>query len=271
MSKFKIISDVNRIMKSNDLCFAFFKGSILVRRENNNTYIPTFEEIESFKIKCDREVFLGEIEGVACFGMEILSKVGLPKSIEFLNLRELMSLMKEEVFLAAGRASEILSWNGKHKFCGNCGERTEDKKDEIAKVCPNCNNVIYPVICPAVIVGIVKEDKILLAHNSNFKNNMYALISGFVESGENLENAVRREIFEEVGIKVKNIRYFNSSAWPFPNSLMLGFFAEYESGEIKVDGEEITAANWFCKDEFPDIPGRGTIARRIIDKFIEQV
>jgi NAD+ diphosphatase len=115
----------------------------------------------------------------------------------------------------------------------------------------------------------VRDNKLLLAHNARFKNNMYGLVAGFVEAGENLENAVSREIMEEVGIEVKNIRYFSSQVWPFPNSLMVGFFADYAAGEIKVDGVEIADAGWFSPDEFPEIPRHGSIARKLIDAFCE--
>lgn len=130
---------------------------------------------------------------------------------------------------------------------------------------------MHPVICPAIIVAVTKGEEILLAHNRGFKNNMYSLIAGFVEAGEDLKNTVKREVFEEVGIKIKNVTYFKSSPLSFPNSLMIGFFAEYESGEIKVDGNEIVHADWFTKDNFPNIPKKFTLARKLIDKYIEKI
>lgn len=179
-------------------------------------------------------------------------------------------MLDEELFLIAGRANQILNWDNTHRFCGKCGSKTDNKKDELAKVCPNCNHVMYPVICPAIIVAVTRGEEILLAHNRGFKNNMYSLIAGFVEAGEDLKSTVKREVFEEVGIKVKNITYYKSSPWSFPNSLMIGFFAEYESGEIKVDGNEIVHADWFTKDNFPNIPKKFTLARKLIDKYIEK-
>ncbi|AAK81326.1 NAD+ diphosphatase [Clostridium acetobutylicum] len=270
MSEFRIISDVNRRVKNCDLCFAFFEGNVIVKTKNSPC-IPSLEDVQKLKINYEKEIFLGEIGDNACFALELFEEIKLDENFEFMSLRKILSLMEEEIFLAAGRASEILNWDRKHRFCGRCGAKTNDKEDEIAKVCNKCGNIIYPVISPAIIVGIINKDKILLAHNSNFQDGMYALISGFVDAGENLESTVRREVFEEVGIRVKNIRYYNSSAWPFPDSLMLGFFAEYEAGDIKVDGIEITDAGWFSKDELPNIPGKGTIARRIIDEFIDSV
>lgn len=268
MSSFKILPSILKKSSNCDLCFVFFKGSLLVKRNTEDLQIPIFNEVKKLNIEYESEFFLGEFEKKACFTVQAIHEVDLPEEFEFISLREIGTLMEEKIFLIAGRASQILNWDKNHRFCGRCGTETEDKEDEMAKVCPKCGNIMYPVICPAIIVGITKGDKILLAHNRNFKNNMYSLISGFVEAGENLESAVKREVFEEVGIKVKNIRYYKSSSWPFPNSLMLGFFAEYDSEEIKVDGIEITDARWFTKDSFPDnLPKKYSLARKIINEF----
>lgn len=270
MSSFKILPGVLKKSSSCDLCFAFLKGSLLVKNVEDNLYIPTFDEIKELNINYESEFFLGQFGKRACFTVEVLHEVTLPEKFKFISLREIGMLMEEEIFEIAGRASEILTWNRNHKFCGRCGAETEDKEDEMAKICPKCGNIMYPVICPAIIVAITKNDKILLAHNSNFKDNRYSLIAGFVEAGENLKSAVKREVFEEVGIKIKNIRYYKSSPWPFPNSLMIGFFAEYDSGEIKVDGTEITHAEWFNKDNFPNLPKKYSLARKIINEFINR-
>lgn len=270
MSNFKILPGVFKESRNCDLCFAFLKGSLLVKESLDDLHIPAFDEIRKLKINYESEFFLGEYEDKSCFAIEISNEIHLPDSFKLVPLREIGMLMEEEIFEIAGRASEILNWDRNHKFCGRCGAETEDKKDELAKICPKCSNIMYPVICPAIIVAITKDDKILLAHNSNFKNNMYSLIAGFVEAGENLKSAVKREVFEEIGIKVKNIRYYKSSSWPFPNSLMIGFFAEYDSGEIKVDGSEIVDARWFKKDNFPNLPQKYSLARKIINEFINK-
>jgi NAD+ diphosphatase len=178
-------------------------------------------------------------------------------------------LLDDEVFMLAGRAFQITNWDENHKYCGKCGALFDNKQDERAKICPKCGLVNYPRISPAIITAIVKENKILLAHGNHFKNKMYSVIAGFVEPGETFEDCVQREVMEEVGIRVKNIRYFGSQPWPFPNSLMVGFTAEYESGEIKVDEKEIGDAGWYSVDEFPETPGHGSIARKLIDWFIE--
>lgn len=271
MSKFKILPGVFRKSGSGDLCFVFYKGGILAKKVGEDLHIPSFDDIKRLNIEYEGEFFLGELEEKSCFALEATKEAALPKEFGMISLHDVGAFMNEEVFAAAGRAEEILNWDEKHRFCGRCGARTEDKEDELAKVCPSCGNIMYPVICPAIIVGITKGDKVLLAHNKNFKNNMYSIIAGFVEAGETLESAVKREVFEEVGIKVKNIRYYKSSSWPFPNSLMLGFFAEYDSGEIKVDGVEIMEAGWFAKDNFPKgLPKKYSLARQIINEIISK-
>ena len=270
-NNFKILPGIKKERKSDDLYFAIHNGSLLVKKKENTIEIPCYSEINELKVEYKEEFFLGELKGRSCIVVNVVSEITLSNDFELMNLREFGDATDEEMFIIAGRASQILNWDRTHKFCGKCGHETEDKEDEMAKICPSCNNVMYPVICPAIIVAVTKGDEILLAHNRNFMNNMYSLIAGFVEAGEDLESAVKREVFEEVGIKIKNVTYYKSAPWPFPNSLMFGFFAEYESGEIKVDGEEILDAHWYKKDEFPTLPKKVSLARTIIDEFIKSV
>lgn len=269
-NKFKILSNIAKTSKADDLYFVIFKSGLLLKKESDELKIPIFDEINKLNIKHENEFFLGKLGDKSCFAIEPFEEIILPENYELIPLYEIGALLDEELFLIVGRANQILNWDNTHRFCGKCGSKTENKKDELAKVCPNCNHVMYPVICPAIIVAVTKGDEILLAHNKGFKNNMYSLIAGFVEAGEDLKSTVKREVFEEVGIKVKNITYYKSSPWSFPNSLMIGFFAEYESGEIKVDGNEIVHADWFTKDNFPNIPKKFTLARKLIDKYIEK-
>ncbi|MDT8716946.1 NAD(+) diphosphatase [Clostridium sp. 19966] len=267
MDNFKITFDNARESKKEDLYFVFFKGNILVKKQGDSVHVPNFSDIEKLGINYEHSFFIGELDGKACFTFRIETEFNHSEELQLIPMRDFARLMSEELFLIAGRGSQIINWDKTHSFCGRCGAKTENKKDEMAKLCPECGNVMYPVICPAIIVAVIKEGKILLAHNGNFKNDMYGLVAGFVEAGEDLESAVKREVFEEIGINIKNVEYFKSSPWPFPNSLMLGFFAEYASGEIKVDGREIVHADWFSKNEFPNIPEKFSLARRLIDEF----
>lgn len=157
-----------------------------------------------------------------------------------------------------------------HQFCGKCGTKTALLDHEIAMSCPACHQHFYPVISPSIIVAVRRGKQILLANHQRHKGTIYTTLAGFIESGENVEQAVAREVFEESGLKIKNIRYFGSQPWAFPNSLMLGFLADYESGEISLQEEEIFDANWFDVNEpLPDLPPKGTIALQLIEETLK--
>jgi NAD+ diphosphatase len=185
-------------------------------------------------------------------------------------LRRLFTEYGELFFRIAGTGSQLLTWDRTHKFCGACGALNTESTVERAKVCPSCGLVQYPRISPAVIVAIVKGDRILLARGARFRNTeMFSVLAGYVESGETLEECVQREVREEVGIEVGNIAYFSSQQWPFPHSLMVGFTAEHRAGGIREDGVEILEAGWFTADNLPRIPEKPSIARRLIDWFVD--
>ncbi|MDF2568829.1 MAG: nudC 2 [Sporomusa sp.] len=232
--------------------------------------VPTSEDFKKLELSFISKQYMGELDGYACYCMEVDDKVDAPAGMVFKDLRALLGLVEEELFLLMGRAFQIVNWQRMNKFCGKCGSVTGSKHNELAKVCPCCNSIYYPRISPAVIVAVVREEKILLAHNKNFRPNWYSVIAGFVEPGETFEDCVIREVKEEVGIQVKNVQYFGSQPWPFPDSLMVGFIAEYESGEIIVDGEEIDAAAWYGGDNLPQRPTNDTIAGRLIEAVLSR-
>ncbi|MBW1850764.1 MAG: NAD(+) diphosphatase [Deltaproteobacteria bacterium] len=182
----------------------------------------------------------------------------------------MFSRLGEEVIQVAGLANQLRLWNLNHQFCGKCGNPTENKTDERAKICPQCGLINYPRLSPAIIVAVIKDKQILLAHSSRFPSKFYSVLAGFVEPGETLETCVKREVREEVGLDVKNICYFGSQPWPFPDSLMVAFTAEYAGGKITTDNCEIADANWFSADNLPDVPPRISIARELIDWFLNK-
>jgi NAD+ diphosphatase len=166
------------------------------------------------------------------------------------------------------RAFHIMQWRRDSAYCGRCGGENRDAPTGLSRICPVCDRVEFPRISPAVIVRITNErDEILLAHNVNFMNRVYSLLAGFVEAGESLEAAIRREIREEANIEVEGIQYIASQPWPFPNSLMLGFSAAYTGGQLRPDGTEILDARWFSRESLPTLPGHGSIARRLIEQW----
>ena len=186
-----------------------------------------------------------------------------------MGLRRLLGAVDDEVLAVAGRARQLLQWSRNHRFCGRCGGRTRAKTDERARFCPDCEQTWYPRVSPAVIVAVVRSGRILLARSARRPTGFYSVLAGFVEPGETLEEAVRREVHEEVGLGIKNLNYFGSQPWPFPDSLMVAFTAEYDCGEITVQPSEIQHAGWFLPDALPAGPGPYSIARRLIDWFVQ--
>ena len=201
---------------------------------------------------------------------DLLEHESVPDGYQLIPIRELIQLWSTTEFLQASRAVQLLEWRRNHKFCSHCGHATEIHSKEYAMVCPACGYHQYPRVQPCVITIITKgDDELLLAKSAHNKSNMYGLIAGFVEVGETLEEGVQREAFEEVGLKLKNIRYMSSQPWPFPSNLMIAFHAEYDSGDIQLQLEEISDAQFFKFDQLPEIPFKGSIAHSMIMQVIE--
>ncbi len=188
---------------------------------------------------------------------------------EFVGLREAFHKLEKDLYLKAGKCEEILFWDENTKYCGVCGSKTYLHTD-ISKKCPQCGKEIWPQLSTAIIVLIRKEDKVLLVRAKNFRGDYFGLVAGFVETGETLEEAVIREVKEETNLKIKNLKYFGSQPWPYPLGLMVGFNAEYESGEIILQTSELQDGRWFTKDNMPQIPDKLSIARRLIDNWLEK-
>ncbi|MFZ5517775.1 MAG: NAD(+) diphosphatase [Candidatus Zhuqueibacterota bacterium] len=251
--------------------FIFHHYEMLVRNDERRVTIPKMTDAAAAGFNIIRSVYLGMLEGAPCFSAEIDAISDVPAQMEFRELRPLFGVLPEKLFWIAGRAFHILKWDEVTQFCGRCAAPFEFKLDEYAKICPVCGLVSYPPVVPAIIVAVSKGDHILLARAVRFKRPVFSVIAGFVEPGETLEACVQREIHEEVGIEVKNIAYFSSQPWPFPNSLMVAFTAEYSAGEIRIDENEIAEADWYSVDNLPTIPDPPSIARKMIDSFIRKL
>lgn len=247
--------------------FVYRDGQLAVHSTGRKVYVPLAAKASSIGLDVGPAYYLGLLDAVPCYGAHI-QRVVNPAGIHFVTLREVFGLGNDLLFTIAGRAIQILNWESDHRYCGRCGSPTEDASDERAKLCPSCGFLAFPRITPAIIVAVMRESRILLAHARRFPPHMYSVLAGFVEPGETLEECVRREVLEEVGIVVKNIRYFGSQSWPFPHSLMVGFTAEWAEGALTVDQTENTDAGWFGRDELPLLPGPSSIARRLIDWFV---
>jgi len=213
---------------------------------------------------------LGVLDGVACWAIDLEPGHADDLADALLPLMALHGRVDDVRWTLAGRAVQLVEWDRTTRFCGRCGTATEPAPGERARRCPSCGLLAFPRLAPAVITLIEREGEALLARNSSFPIPMYSCIAGFVEPGETLEEAVRREVREEVGVELGDVRYAQSQPWPFPHSLMVGFEATWASGEIRIDEHEIIEAAWFRPDDLPTIPPGLSIARQLIDAWIER-
>ena len=215
-------------------------------------------------------LFLGVLDGQQCWAVDADANGDLVESPRYADLRQLWNGVDEITWTVAGRGVQLVEWARTTRFCGRCGKETEDSPGERARRCPACASVAFPRLAPAVICLVEREGTALLARNANFPSSMYSCLAGFVEPGETLEEAVAREVAEEVGIEVADVRYFASQPWPFPHSLMIGFTAAWRAGDLQVDGTEIVEAGWFAPDALPGVPPPMSIARRMIDDWVSR-
>lgn len=250
--------------------FAFRGNNLLVRNSDDGLIVPCVDSPSLLQFTPLRVQFLGTLDDLPCFAAECPPEAEPPAEMQFLGLRQLFSCFEEEWIGVASRAIQMMKWDQRSQYCGRCGTQTVAAREERAKWCPVCRLKQFPRISPAVIVAVIKEKQILLAHAGRFKDGMYSVLAGFVEPGETLEECLKREVREEVGIEIKDIQYFGSQSWPFPDSLMIGFTARYRGGELTVDHKEILEAGWFSAGNLPLIPERISIARRLIDWFVEE-
>jgi NAD+ diphosphatase len=219
-----------------------------------------------------RTLYLGRLGGIDCWAAELPREAPAPGAgMSWEGLRTLFSVLDDAHFALAGRALQLVDWDRTHQFCGRCGTPTEAKRDERARVCPACKLTAYPRVAPAVMALVKKGNKILLGRSPHFPPGMYSALAGFVEPGESPEQCVAREVGEEVGVRVSNIRYFASQSWPFPHSLMIAFVCDWMSGELRPQPEEIEAANWFDVLQLPKLPSKISIARRLIDAVAGEI
>jgi NAD+ diphosphatase len=252
------------------LWFLFQGGDMLVDARPGRGLVPLVQDPAELGLAILRAHYLGARSGVHCFAGEIAAGSALPVGLEKTGLRGLFGRMEDDLFWIAARAVQIVDWDRTHQFCGRCGTPTRLKETERARECPACGLANFPRLAPAVIVAIERGDEILLERSHRLPPGMYSVVAGFVEPGETLEEAAVREIREEVGLEVSNLRYFASQPWPFPHSLMIAFTAQYAGGEICIEPEEIEAAGWFRFDNMPPIPGPLSVARRLIDNYLRK-
>ena len=249
--------------------FVFHKDKLLVNILDDDVQIPFVSSPEELNLSPKRLLHVGQLGNDPCFSARLDSENSVPGGYAFQGMRTLFSRLDDLSYGIACRAMQLVQWDLDHLFCSRCGHPAAGRNEEGAQICRSCGYVNFPRISPAVIVAVSRDHRILLAHSGRFVNNMYSVIAGYVEMGESLEECVEREVKEETGIGIKNIRYFGSQYWAYSGALMVGFTADYDSGEIRLDDAEVEDAGWFAADALPMLPGKLSIARELIDWFVE--
>lgn len=248
--------------------FIFSKGYLLVRplADGARVELPVAAIWPFAKLAATRRIYLGTLHGQPCHAAEVETTTP-PPGLRFESLRGLWQRLDEALLGVASHAAQLIEWDRNHQFCGGCGAPTQRRADERARACSACGALAYPRLSPVVMMRIVRDREILLARASRFAAGMYSVLAGFVEPGETLEQAIHREVLEEVNLQVGNLRYFASQSWPFPHSLMIAFTADYAGGEVQADGREIIEVGWFRPDRLPGLPSPMSMAWRLIQDF----
>ena len=229
----------------------------------------TADEFRWVDVAVSYKHYLGRWDNRPCYALAAEGRV--PEGFALAGLRAWLGRVTPDFFYLAGRAKQIVEWHRDHRFCSRCGSENEDHPTDRAKHCSDCGLTTYPRLSPSIIVLVRKDDHMLLARNVAWPTRMFSTLAGFVEPGESIEQTVHREVQEEVGLAVDNLRYLGSQSWPFPNSLMLGFHAEYASGDLVYRDGEIAEARWFHYRDSPNMPGGNAISRWLIDAFIDEM
>ncbi|MCT2531100.1 NAD(+) diphosphatase [SAR92 clade bacterium H921] len=251
---------------------AIIAGDILVSSSSNYKG-PVIDSdcTDLLKFFCERRITLGQWHGRDCEVWELLPEAATTEGFTLVELRALLMAADDEDFSLACRAVQLLDWQDKHRFCGSCGELNAVSDSEHALACEACKISNYPRISPCIIVLVTRGDQCLLARNPSWPANRFSALAGFLEAGETAEQALHREVFEEVGVEINNIRYFGSQSWPYPGQLMLGFIADAVTDEITIDGVEIAEADWFRYDNLPGIIAPPTImSGRLLQQYIDE-
>lgn len=278
----------SKIKNTEEKFYFIFNDRELLLIENQLPLLKALNELNISEEDVKNCIYIGEFYLKDAFAVELSPDFDIDEfkeenediDLKFINLYEVFDI-NEETYYLGGRAIQIIDWENNHQYCGKCGTKTVTSDVEMAKVCPKCGFTSFTRICPAIITTIIKKDtedldqegkptyKVLMARHSYHEYPRYALIAGFLEAGESVEEAVKREVMEEVGIEVEDVQYFGSQSWPFPNSLMIGCICKYKSGEIKVDENEIVKAKWFKKEEIENPPSDISIFSKLIKNFKE--
>lgn len=258
--------------ESRALCFVFRAGHLLVSPgPDGGMTLPELSDPSAIGLPAVRSHYLGTLGDLHAYVAEVEAQAeATTPGWEWHHMRRLHGAIDPDLYALAGRALQLIEWERTHRFCGVCGTETVRKATERARECPGCKMVYYPKVTPVIMALVKRGRQILLARGPHFAPGVVSVLAGFVEPGETLEQCVQREVFEEVGLRTRNVRYVASQPWPFPHSMMIGFFADAEDGDIRIDPVEIAEAAWYDIDALPKLPAKLSLARVLIEAAIRE-
>ena len=255
-------------LKKSQTCWLVVQNNSLLLQKDGS-FLNRNKVIEIASYFSSEQYSLGELSGLSYYCVAINSDCSIPSECYLLQLKDALSLMPYYYYSMIVKAYSVINWDKNHRFCSRCGNLALNKLSQFERLCSHCNLSFFPRISPSIIVLIKKDDQLLMARSPHFAPGIYALIAGFVDVGETIEEAVHREVNEEVGLQIKNLSYFGSQPWPFPDSLMMAFVADYASGNLVINKEEIEEANWYNYDKLPGRPSvQHSISAQLINDWV---
>jgi len=257
-------------LRGRTLAFPFLGNKLVVRALDPAPSLLTLDEMRARGLDGEWH-YLGQLHDAHCVAVSLADTVQLLDDLPAVGLRTLFFRLDEPLLALAFRAFQVVEFDRTHRYCGRCGTPTREKAGERARECPACGYAVYPRVSPAMMALVIREREILLARAPHFVPDVYSALAGFVEPGETIEDCLHREVREEVGIEVDDLRYFGSQSWSFPHSLMIAFTARYAGGTLRPDPAEIADAHFFPIDALPKLPSSVSIARRLIESTVARL
>lgn len=254
-----------------DGIFIYAGGRLLAATQADAWQPLTRGEWQKLKLPELSQHYIGTWRDRTCMAHEVPEQTEAPKGYEWIGLRHFIRAPDDALFALAGRGAQLIEWHRTHQYCGQCGQTLSNHVQDRARECIPCAKLFYPRLSPCIIVLVTRGPELLLARGARHPEGLYSTLAGFIEPGESAEHALHREVREEVGIEVTNLRYCGSQPWPFPHQLMLGFHADYLSGEISLHDEEITEAHWWHYRQLPQHPPASTISGRLIQQYLDSI
>lgn len=263
----------NRSTETGDNLFIIpVVGRDVLVAHNSGALVVDKGSADIMKFYCQQRLMLGQWQGIDCEVWDLSPECSAISGFGLIDLRSMLRSVSDEEFSLASRAVQMLEWQKNHRFCGSCGKPTTHSADDHALQCLPCNINYYPRISPCVIVVVIDGERCLLGRQASWPEGRFSPLAGFLEAGESAEQALHREVFEEVGVHIENIRYVGSQTWPFPGQLMLGFLADAKTTDITVDGLEIAEAEWFHYSNLPEkLPSIQSMSGQLVEHFVKQV